>query len=918
MTRMRTATRLAVTGLVGVTALLVCGCASTSRLAATCQVPKTADGGIANIAPMATVSVSSYDEQHKGAYDPSFAVDGMTNVGAWRHWCNDGAKDPATEGKPVWLMLEWPMASKVEKVVVYTHRGYEARDVRIEYRCGRDWKVFGDADVRGNTSTLREFLPDRAVRTDGIRLLATRGPEKQPELVRITELEVYAPGGIAIRGFQPEKPLCRAKRPAVIVAEFANLGSAGIDVQPQLTLPAGVRLVQAPANAPVRVPGGESATVVWTLEFGSAGAYELRLQAGGGDAIPAAATLTVRALPAVEIARLPYIPAPEPVETAILVGAHNCPLWESDRPEMWANVIKHPERTPALGFYSQENPEVADWETKWTAEHGISFFVYCWYRTSEGGPVTTMFSSAIEQALLTSRFVDKTKFAIMWENQAKGKAGVADEADLMDNLLPYWLEHYFKHPSYLKVDNKPVLFIYVPGNMWGPGVGSVLANLGSVENVRMAFEKMREACRQEGFAGLTILGECRTMDADYLKQMKEMGFDYSFAYCWPVPDNPTPQQAIEAQMQSIRKTQELGILPQVVTVSQAWSGWHDEGSIWKIPPPEFETLLRQARDFIATFPADQLGSKMLLLDNWNEWGEGHYIAPYREYGFGYLDAVRNVFGRNCPEPHVDLLPEDIGRGPYDTAIRSTMDRELKLRAALSKKVLKAGPREDGLIAWWAFDEEKDCPVVLDSAGNRLGGVVRDARRTDGLAGTALVCSGGCVIVPNHARLSPATSLSLTCWVRTDIPDQRDKWLVNRVFGTGGAGYRLGLLEGRPCFEVPLTPWSHHLEADRPLPVGRWVHLAGTFDGQTMRIYVDGAEAGTMDRPGTVNPTDTHICLGNFDAKHPASFTGLLDEVKLYGRALSAAEVAAQAAGPATKPAGRGAERRAMTNWEQKQ
>ncbi len=38
---------------------------------------------------------------------------------------------------------------------------------------------------------------------------------------------------------------------------------------------------------------------------------------------------------------------------------------------MWNQVLKHPERTPALGFYSQENPEVADWETKWAVERRL-------------------------------------------------------------------------------------------------------------------------------------------------------------------------------------------------------------------------------------------------------------------------------------------------------------------------------------------------------------------------------------------------------------------------------------------------------------------------------------------------------------------------------------------------------------------
>ena len=144
----------------------------------------------------------------------------------------------------------------------------------------------------------------------------------------------------------------------------------------------------------------------------------------------------------------PYIPEPQPVKTPILIGAHHCPLWEADKPQMWANVLKHPERTPALGFYSQENPEVADWETKWAVEHGVSFFIYCWYRASQGEPVKMRFGSAIHDSLLKSKYMDKIKFTIMWENQSRGKAGVADERDLLENLLPFWIENYFRHSSY--------------------------------------------------------------------------------------------------------------------------------------------------------------------------------------------------------------------------------------------------------------------------------------------------------------------------------------------------------------------------------------------------------------------------------------------------------------------------------------
>jgi hypothetical protein len=496
------------------------------------------------------------------------------------------------------------------------------------------------------------------------------------------------------------------------------------------------------------------------------------------------------------------------------------------------------------------------------------------------------FGSAIHDALLKSRFVDKMKFTIMWENQARGRAGVSDEKDLMTNLLPFWIENYFKHPSYLKVDNKPVLFVYRPEFL--------VQDLGSVENVVKAFDLMRQACKDAGFDGLYILGEYRGHEPNGLRYLKQLGLDYAFAYCWYVADNPTPEQAVETQMQYIKQTQEIGALPEVVTVSQAWSGWNDEGTIWKIPPTQFEGLLRQAKDYISTFPASELGSKMLLLDNWNEWSEGHYIAPYREYGFGYLDAVRRVFS-DAPEKHVDLIPEDIGLGPYDRAYTTWSQKQEKLRNLFVKKVSKKGADEPGLVAWWAFDEAEDSPVALDYSGHRLGGALNKAGRAKGIDGSALDCRGGCVVVGSNPLLSPANGLTIECWVRTDVADQKSAWLVNRIYGgKTNTGYRLGILDGKPCFEVPQTDWSHHLSASKSLPIGRWVHLAGTFDGKIMRVYVDGQECGSMDRPGPINPNDSPVCLGSFAENHDAYFTGLLDEVKLYDRALSAEEVHAHA------------------------
>ncbi|MEI6503020.1 MAG: LamG domain-containing protein, partial [Armatimonadota bacterium] len=143
----------------------------------------------------------------------------------------------------------------------------------------------------------------------------------------------------------------------------------------------------------------------------------------------------------------------------------------------------------------------------------------------------------------------------------------------------------------------------------------------------------------------------------------------------------------------------------------------------------------------------------------------------------------------------------------------------------------------------------------------------------------------------NPALSLTQAITVECWVKTDLAGQDNNWLVNRVYSGGtDTGYRLGILNGAPCFEVPQTSFSHHLKADKPLPTGRWVHLAGTFDGQTIRVYMEGELRGTMDRPGPLKPSNLPLTLGSYEAGHPAFFTGLLDEVKLWNRALTAEEI----------------------------
>ena len=149
-----------------------------------------------------------------------------------------------------------------------------------------------------------------------------------------------------------------------------------------------------------------------------------------------------------------------------------------------------------------------------------------------------------------------------------------------------------------------------------------------------------------------------------------------------------------------------------------------------------------------------------------------------------------------------------------------------------------------------------------------------------------------VRVVDSAALKPAR-LTVEAWVfprppsagfhaivaRGSTSDDRDAWY-------------LGLLDGRPQF------WSHGdhlLEGPSTIPLNDWTHLTVTFDGVTKRLYVNGVQVGSRHEFALVyDAASAPVTIGSdFAFNAPAAlFSGLIDEVAIYNRALTTAEVAA--------------------------
>ncbi len=90
-------------------------------------------------------------------------------------------------------------------------------------------------------------------------------------------------------------------------------------------------------------------------------------------------------------------------------------------------------------------------------------------------------------------------------------------------------------------------------------------------------------------------------------------------------------------------------------------GWDGPKGYW-LGKDEFASLLKWCKDsYMAAAPEGALSRRVVMLGNWNEYGEGHFMYPSKVRGFGYVNAVREVFGQEPFPPNVVPTPAQKAR-----------------------------------------------------------------------------------------------------------------------------------------------------------------------------------------------------------------------------------------------------------------
>ena len=190
---------------------------------------------------------------------------------------------------------------------------------------------------------------------------------------------------------------------------------------------------------------------------------------------------------------------------------------------------------------------------------------------------------------------------------------------------------------------------------------------------------------------------------------------------------------------------------------------------------------------------------------------------------------------------------------------------------------------EAALGIWFFDEGKG-GMAKDSSKNGNDGEIVDAQWVDGKFGEALKFEGGA-----HVAVG-------------DFADYEDKVSIVALIKTPAAPAWSDIIVG-PCGDVILTLRDHKLnfagQCAQPIPHNTWSktllnddewhQIAGTYDGKTVKVYVDGELEASNAAAGPFKTGAKYI--GSRDDKQEA-YTGLIDEIAFFNVALSENDVKA--------------------------
>jgi len=319
----------------------------------------------------------------------------------------------------------------------------------------------------------------------------------------------------------------------------------------------------------------------------------------------------------------------------------------TDWSEWRGAVMKGAHPRPVCGFYDDADPALWSYYEKWIGSHGIDFIAFDWYY-NDG---EEYLSESLDAGFLGCKGSEKIKFCLNWCNHGGywWHSKLDQTVPKLEKMIDLACEKYFGRPNYLRIDGKPVFMIYE---------NDILSSFG---DVRTALAAIRARAKERGYPAIYLVGVYSGADRSQIETRKACGYDAfcAYTYAWMrgpkvTWDSPTYDYAdittnivdnVHPYLARVAKAEGITYWP------STFSGWDDrpraglEKGLVLVgnTPEQFGKMFRSALAHVD--PA----CPVVMVEAWNEWGEGACIEPSKEHGFGYLREIAKATGAKPDE-----------------------------------------------------------------------------------------------------------------------------------------------------------------------------------------------------------------------------------------------------------------------------
>ena len=198
------------------------------------------------------------------------------------------------------------------------------------------------------------------------------------------------------------------------------------------------------------------------------------------------------------------------------------------------------------------------------------------------------------------------------------------------------------------------------------------------------------------------------------------------------------------------------------------------------------------------------------------------------------------------------------------------------------------------VLYMSFNQEPEGGIIEDESGNENHGAIVGNGvdwTQDGKFGGALEFDGASKIeIPHSESLNLDTEITLEVWFRTELP-QKGRFLIYKMHNGGGRNYQWGIYLTGDSTNVSLYVVKPNDEVGFPghggdYKDGEWHFLAGTYDGENLKCYIDG-EVASQEWNGEIRTGEAPVIIGTWNNNF---FSGALDEARICNVALTEKQI----------------------------